>query len=222
MISLCWWVCFSLRSSSTQWSYSSCYQPSTTRSSTATTLPAPSWEPTSMWWMMQVSESSGFVSDWLTDTFTPVQLIKESGYLTANVCDWSRPGAHPPTQTPAASPSRFLQLHSFFAVMLLSAVTSLSRLLHSGSECACIFGAFPPQRRSSSQSPVEPRASCLRPLWLKTTALILPRIRTAILTDLPARPHARTHTHTPLGFVARVAPREENEVLWFRCWLAAV
>lgn len=92
--------------------------------------------------------------------------------------------------------------------MLLSAQTSLSRLclVQNKSECACIFGAFPLRRLSSSQSPLEQRRSCQCLLWLKTTALILRRIRTAILTDFPA--NTQTHTRI-LGFVACVAPGKE-------------
>lgn len=110
---------------------------------------------------------------------------------------------------PAACPSSPVRFCSFasFPIMLLSAQTSLSRLclVQNKSECACIFGAFPLQRLSSSQSPLEQRRSCQCLLWLKTTALILRRIRTAILTDFPAN----THTHTLHGFVACVAPGKE-------------
>lgn len=99
-------------------------------------------------------------------------------------------------QMPAACPSRFMRFCSFasFPVMPLSALTSLSRLgsIHSSSECTCIFGAFPLQRLSSSQSPVELRTSCQCPLWLKTTALILRWITTAILTSLQTRKHNLT------------------------------
>lgn len=101
----------------------------------------------------------------------------------------------PECQRRVRAASRVSAALLLFPAMLLSA--SLSRLgsVHSDSECACIFGALPPQRLSPSLSPVEPRRSCQCPLWLKTTALILRQITTAILTDFPADVRASEHKH---------------------------
>lgn len=129
----------------------------------------------------------------------------------------------PGPQTPAACPCRFARFCSFASfpcnAALSTHVAESTRLRPQQFWARVYFWCFPLQRLSSSPSPVEPRRSCQCPLWLKTTALILRRIRTAILTDFPANTHARTLARAPLGFVARVAPRKEDEVLRFVvCW----
>lgn len=208
------------------WSYSYSYQPSMTRSSTATTLPAPNWEPTSTWWTMQVSVAcKRLLYLWATES-DRFPLIFWSGHLTAAICTPQQLCRVFQPQMPAACPSRFMpfpQLRFFSRNAALSAdIAEWARLRPQQLWVCVYFWCFPLQRLSSSQSPAELRRSCQCPLWLKTTALILCRITTAILTDFPcewAPPCARAQTQ--LGFVACVVLRKDNRVFWV-CFFVGV